>query len=917
MAKTGQWDFRTGSFVDKISGTVPTMTNVLSRQTSKGMSLFSNNNASVDTNILSSSLLGASGTIEVWFKSNPTLDGDTQYLVMTQRTTNGSSYMSLIITATGKLQGYYLNNTGSVDTTNLVGTDTLVNDKLYHAMLVKSGASIKMYLDNVLIDSVADAGTAVGAYNAFFCSTHAGVNNLSGNILLVRTYNEAISDIQRDINYSEFVNSQPIAKPKRGFVYPKPTDLKKEVNKTVTNLNLPIINSTGWSGSNWIISSGSASITSNGGDLYTNTAYMLGSRTYSYDITCSISGGTLTIIDYNATVLATLTNGRNVGTFTNSSFTGTRFFYIRAGSGTTATVSSVNISLLSGLIAAYNMKPNGLTLVDISGNGYNATLNRGAINQEDGVRFAGTASAERTELPQITVNGSYTVACRFKILENKLSVLWGNGNSGADRNGLTLGATGAISYEKYNGSAYSGIRSNASIYPVGQYLNVVCINTAGTHTLYINGEAVTYSTSVLGELGNNGSRFIIGADLATGGARPSNTIFQDFKVYNRALSAQEAKDYHNQFAKQVYLAEDFSDAPADGTSIVPREWHKISGTFKAGEINLTQGNLVGNGYFESGITGAGITTGTGGNAALSHEIVSPITGVGSLRITQTTQPSEAFRPHLSINLTKTLELDKTYSVRFKSRLLSGAVKFSAGNGVQLGLAASQAYLVNEVFTGTQQWSIVAKSTAVNNTILMYFNGSLSPFDLLLDDIEVVEIPPLPTLTKGSKYLECVTAGVLAIPSNQAFGTWEFDWYKGADGNYSYIYFVSNNLTELISGVANNYRIGIQATENIQLAKWTGGTPAVLSNTANSYVANNTWYRTKITRSIAGVFTTLIKGGTFTPTAGYDGWTLVSVTGGSGANPATDTTYTTSNYMLLNLKAGDRITNIKLTSGVIV
>lgn len=159
------------------------------------------------------------------------------------------------------------------------------------------------------------------------------------------------------------------------------------------------------------------------------------------------------------------------------------------------------------------------------------------------------------------------------------------------------------------------------------------------------------------------------------------------------------------------------------------------------------------------------------------------------------------------------------------------------------------------------------------------------------------------LPKNTHYLECVTAGTLAIPSKQAYGTWEFSWYKGADGTQPVIALLSPNLYDFI----------VDSSEYLALRK----TGSRLFWTTNSYISNNTWYRVKITRTTAGVFTLFIKGGAFIPTEGYNGWTLVSTSGGFGTNPVTDTTYTSSNYFVLDLDASDRIADIKLTDGIIV
>ena len=76
-----------------------------------------------------------------------------------------------------------------------------------------------------------------------------------------------------------------------------------------------------------------------------------------------------------------------------------------------------------------------------------------------------------------------------------------------------------------------------------------------------------------------------------------------------------------------------------------------------------------------------------------------------------------------------------------------------------------------------------------------------------------------------------------------------------------------------------------------------------------YIAINTWYRIRITRSTSGVFTVYILGGNFT------NWTLVSTTGGSGTNPVTDNTYTTSSYFVMDLDANDRVSGINIQSQI--
>jgi hypothetical protein len=163
-------------------------------------------------------------------------------------------------------------------------------------------------------------------------------------------------------------------------------------------------------------------------------------------------------------------------------------------------------------------------------------------------------------------------------------------------------------------------------------------------------------------------------------------------------------------------------------------------------------------------------------------------------------------------------------------------------------------------------------------------------------------PVLKHLTKGTHFMQCVTAGIISIPSKQAYGQWEFDWYKGADTNDSYVTLCSNKISNAY------YSIRLINNERVLFYSLAGGN---IMYSAISYITNNTWYRIKITRSLVGVFTVYIKGGAF----GNTTWTLVSTSGGVGTNPVTDNTYTTSEYFVLDLDAGDRIANIQLKEGI--
>jgi len=218
-------------------------------------------------------------------------------------------------------------------------------------------------------------------------------------------------------------------------------------------------------------------------------------------------------------------------------------------------------------------------------------------------------------------------------------------------------------------------------------------------------------------------------------------------------------------------------------------------------------------------------------------------------------------------------------------------------------------LYNRVLSETEvknRWNKIARQkelyiegtnwNAIGNTIT---SGKVGDFDIQSGSFKVEE-------DSNGKYIESVADGVISTQSKSAYGTWEFEVYKGADANVSRIQFIDDNKT---GGDAGGYDFRLENNETIKLAK-TG--VAVLFETAASYIQNNTWYKVRITRTLDGEFTVYIKSD---EDNNFEDWTLVDPTGGSGTNPVTDTAYTTSNYFVPDLDTGDRIKNIKISKGV--
>ena len=121
----------------------------------------------------------------------------------------------------------------------------------------------------------------------------------------------------------------------------------------------------------------------------------------------------------------------------------------------------------------------------------------------------------------------------------------------------------------------------------------------------------------------------------------------------------------------------------------------------------------------------------------------------------------------------------------------------------------------------------------------YKVGELEAQDAVLKDLDI-----------GTHFLECTTAGTIAIPSRQSHGCWEFDVYKGADRNDVRIFPIMT--TQDDSG--NGYRARFISTEAVQFSVVNSGSAVQLLSTAASYIDINTWYRLKVARlQSEGVF----------------------------------------------------------------
>ena len=156
---------------------------------------------------------------------------------------------------------------------------------------------------------------------------------------------------------------------------------------------------------------------------------------------------------------------------------------------------------------------------------------------------------------------------------------------------------------------------------------------------------------------------------------------------------------------------------------------------------------------------------------------------------------------------------------------------------------------------------------------------------------------------GTKKTSNIASGILSKPCTQAEGTWEFDLFHAAATETRLYFMASSTDAHTVAG-QTGYMFSVLGTERLALHRNNGDTTSTtLFQTDTGYVAEDAWVSYKVTKS----------GSTITSYFSTDNrqtWTEIAES--SGNNPATDATYTSSNYWVLNLGTADAARNFNFT-----
>ena len=560
-----------------------------------------------------------------------------------------------------------------------------------------------------------------------------------------------------------------------------------------------------------------------------------------------------------------------------------------------------------GLILAYNMKPVNGIMTDLSGNGWDGNV-YGVTQTKEGVSTYNSTSVDRIENLNDNNYTTWSLCIRFKSF-----------------NGGTLAGFSATSsiWERPQGIAFRSSSATfyyftTDIFIRNEFANYIFVSDGVNISYYLNGNyinSITPDDTIIKFL-----RFIT---VDTTNQRTFSGIYEDVRCYNRVLTNKEIRAYNDLFEKKITLKDNFDDNIINGNIL---GWKVGSGIFKAGEASITEtwipsavenGGGSGTGDWLNPISGVaehwtvaipGSTPQTGlrtWSVTTSSGFIGNVQRCQSNDILPTTLCSEPF----------VLDIGNSYRIRFKYKsTYSGIIStMYYYNGSSYVPVSGMPDLSERTFTTTTTATEVSWNFMLVDEpgpYVIYWNyagtycsaGEYMEFDeVYIDKLEYIETLFPPEIdTSGYinqyKFIECTSDGSISTQSNLAYGTWEFDVYKD-DANECSVSIV-NVLNTIGTG---RYVLTIYNNDSIALLR----DSTVLFQTVDSYISDMIWYRLKITRDLNGKFHVYIKGGDF-----GERYIIVDTTGGSGVNPVTDTNYTISKYIVLDMDTGDRFRALK-------
>lgn len=221
---------------------------------------------------------------------------------------------------------------------------------------------------------------------------------------------------------------------------------------------------------------------------------------------------------------------------------------------------------------------NGTTLVDITGNGNNLTNEGNCISTSKGFETNGTTnyffSSFEKEITDFTIAYYGTVKSASSSYAGLVSTF-----GSTARFSILFETTGQIRPYLRNNSGSITLQPLTTQSFFNKRVSIVLTKQGNDVKLFIDGVQVldvNPSNLDIGEL--SVETLELGRFLSNGNV---GAEFEDVRIFDKGLSADEVKAYHNEMTKP-YILEDFLRNPVGDTN--PKGWNKGTGNFEVREI---------------------------------------------------------------------------------------------------------------------------------------------------------------------------------------------------------------------------------------------------------------------------------------------------------------------------------------------
>jgi len=771
----------------------------------------------------------------------------------------------------------------------------------------------KLYIDWILVDSGTISSFVLdnNDLHIWYNWTHLWFP-LDWSFVMAEVYDTILTSQQINNLHQELLHSYGTTEQKRNFIIPKPTDLSSEVDSVIGDSL--VINGDMELNSNWLnnglpsvnersieqVYSGTYSrkftSNTNGWGIKSDSYNTVAGKKYKYslwvypvsstDVRIAIRSGddSSSIVDSTISGLTTDT-WNHIGWFYTETTTGT-FANIRilqaAGAEKTRYVDNVSVQEVTGLVAAYNMIPSSdWVLVDISGNWNNGTIN-GAISTKDGMKFDGVDDEVILSNPTLFNfwYWDFSFQGRAKINHrSQYQTIFTTRNAGYWVT-IYVSPTNDLFLEMPSVWLHSSITI-----PDFKSFSFAVIRTGNTSKIFINWIDVSDTIPTNLDININSWWGSIGSCMS---AEYLDWVIEDLRIYNKALTPIDIKNYHNSFNK-LTLRNTLKDEGADGVVKTPRDFIKGTGSYKVEE------NTDWTKYLENTVAG---TIATQSKLAYGTWEFDVYKGEDNNWINIPIISDRVGGYQGSIGYNFIMYVNET--IQFETNLVGSSV--------------------NLFYTATNYIN--------NNTLYKIKVARLQSKGIFKDIPRLNPDKDLETMTSPNDYtitdINSYGGSFSADGAKNCYGATANSGSSGFSFNAGDVMKVSFDLN-LISGTAPEFLLmqtlgsgsssagyrSVDGHNELYITATTSRSNGVLGF-RNSYEATEfIMSGLKIEKVYdTNTFAVFIKGWDF-----GDEYTLVDTTGGSGTNPVTDSTYTESEYLVADLDVGDKISNIKLQSQV--